>query len=253
MRQQSAVVLVHGLWHQPAHFDRLAESLRGHGLTVHVPRLHRGSLAADTAAVQKVVDACPVLPVALGHSYGGSVITGLERVRHLIYVAAFVPSAGESGALLGGAVPLVNDAVQINDDGTTSIDAERAPEVLYADCTEDDSKWATALLVPQQPGHGRGVPARIARQSIESTYVACRHDNALSPAVQERMAGRCTNTVTLDSSHSPFISRTEELTATILAIAFDGDSAQDRSSNADRNSAFQQPDKRCLGQLMNSA
>ena len=169
MRLQPEVVLVHGLWHQPAHFDRLADSLRGYGVTVHVPRLHRASLAADTAAVQEMVDACRVPPVVLGHSYGGSVITGLGRVRHLIYVAAFVPAAGESGALLGGADALVNDAVQHNDDGTTSIQPWRAREVLYADCTESDSDWATALLVPQQPGHGRGVPGHIAWQSIEST------------------------------------------------------------------------------------
>jgi pimeloyl-ACP methyl ester carboxylesterase len=211
MRQQAEVVLVHGLWHQPAHFDRLADSLRGHGFIVHVPRLHRGSLAEDTAVVQKVVGGCRVPPVVLGHSYGGSVITGLDRVWHLIYVAAFVPAAGESGAMLGGADALVNDVVQHNEDGTTSIQPGRAREVLYADCTEADIDWATALLVPQQPGHGRGVPSRIAWQSIESTYIICRHDKALSPAVQERMAGRCTTVINLESSHSPFISRPRQL------------------------------------------
>lgn len=218
MRQHTEVVLVHGLWHQPEHFDRLASILRAHGVTVHVPRLHRGSLAADTAAVQEVVDACRVPPVVLGHSYGGSVITGLERVRHLIYVAAFVPAAGESGALLGGAGALVNRAVLNNGDGTTSIQAECARALLYADCTEADSKWATALLVPQQPGHGRGVPSHIAWESIESTYISCRHDKALDPALQERMAERCTTMISLESSHSPFISRPAELAATILGL-----------------------------------
>jgi pimeloyl-ACP methyl ester carboxylesterase len=218
MRQQAEVVLVHGLWHQPAHFDRLADSLRGHGITVDIPRLHRGSLAADTAAVQEMVDGCRVPPVVLGHSYGGSVITGLERVRHLIYVAAFVPAAGESGALLGGANALVNDAVQHNDDGTTSIQPGRAREVLYADCTEADIDWATGLLVPQQPGHGRGVPCRVAWQSSESTYIICEQDRALSPALQERMAERCSTKISLESSHSPFISRPAELAEVVVGI-----------------------------------
>lgn len=211
MSQQPEVVLVHGLWHQPAHFDLLARDLRGQGVTVHVPRLHRGSLAADTAAVQSAVDGCREAPVVLGHSYGGSVITGLERVRHLVYVAAFVPAAGESGALLGGATALVNEAVRHNGDGTTSIAPERAREVLYADCTEADGDWATRLLVPQQPGHGRGVPGRVAWQSVESTYLRCEQDQALSPELQERMARRCTNTLSLESSHSPFISRSGQL------------------------------------------
>lgn len=218
MRQQAEVVLVHGLWHQPAHFDRLADSLRGHGVTVHVPRLHRGSLAADTAAVQLVVDGCRVPPVVLGHSYGGSVITGLERVRHLIYVAAFVPAAGESAALLGGTDALVNDAVQHDDDGTTSIQPGRAREVLYADCTEADSDWVTALLLPQQPGHGRGVPSHVAWQSIESTYIICWHDKAISPSLQECMARRCTTVINLEPSHSPFISRSAELAEVVVGI-----------------------------------
>lgn len=218
MNQQTEVVLIHGLWHQPAHFDRLAHDLQAYGAAVHVPRLHRGSLAADTAAVQEWVDGCRMPPVVLGHSYGGSVITGLERVRHLLYVAAFVPAAGESGARLGGAAALVNEAVRHNDDGTTSIKRERAREVLYADCTEADSDWATALLVPQQPGHGRGVPSRVAWQSVESTYIRCEQDKALSPELQERMAHRCTNAVSLRSSHSPFISRSGQLAELISRI-----------------------------------
>ncbi|MEC5182445.1 alpha/beta hydrolase, partial [Arthrobacter sp. CG_A4] len=180
MNQQTEVVLVHGLWHQPAHFDQLADDLRRLGANVHVPRLHRGSLAADTAVVQETVDGCLAPPIVLGHSYGGSVITGLERVRHLMYVAAFVPAAGESGALLGGPTALVNDAIRHNDDGSTSVQPERAREVLYAHCSAADSAWATSLLVPQQPGHGRGVPSRIAWQTTESTYIHCEEDRALS-------------------------------------------------------------------------
>lgn len=216
MRHQPEVILVHGLWHQPAHFDRLAGVLRAQGAVVHVPRLHRGSLARDTAAVQSVVDGLPVAPVVVGHSYGGSVITGLDRVRHLVFVAAFVPAAGESCALLGGTDALVNDAVRHNEDRTTSIPVERAREVLYADCTEAESAWASELLVPQQSGHGRGVPQRVAWQSVESTYVRCEQDRALSPDLQGRMARRCTNIVSLTSSHSPFISQPLRLGALII-------------------------------------
>lgn len=212
------MVLVHGLWHQPAHFEPLAEALRGLGATVHIPRLHRGSSANDTAAVQEEVDACAEMPILVGHSYGGSVITGLERVRHLVYVAAFVPAAGESGALLGGAGALVNDAVQQNDDGTTSIRPERAAEVLYGDCTEAERARATELLVPQREGHGRGVPSRVGWESTESTYIICEEDKALAPELQERMALRCTSTVRVPSSHSPFISQADRLAMIVMEI-----------------------------------
>lgn len=74
------VILVHGLYHQPTHLDSLANLLREWGCTVHVPHLHRGSLADDTAAVQQVVDRCDGAPIALGHSYGGAVNTGLTGI-----------------------------------------------------------------------------------------------------------------------------------------------------------------------------
>ena len=217
MGQQAEVVLVHGMWHQPAHFDRLAKALREQGSTVHVPRLHRGSLAADTAAVQKVVDAC-YEPVAVGHSYGGSVITGLQRVRRLVDVAAFVPAAGESGALLGGPGAPINSALQHNDDGSTSIQPELAREVLYADCTKADASWATRLLVPQQPGHGRGIPERTAWQNLGSTYVLCEDDKALEPGLQERMASRCTTKISIEAGHSPFISRPADIARVITSV-----------------------------------
>ncbi|WP_426997732.1 hypothetical protein [Pseudarthrobacter sp. N5] len=96
MRQKLEFVLVRGLWHQPAHFDRVAADLLGQGVAVCVPHLHRGSLEADTSVVQDALAGCPMAPVVVGHSYGGSVVTGLDRVSHLIYVAAFVPAAGEA-------------------------------------------------------------------------------------------------------------------------------------------------------------
>jgi hypothetical protein len=72
------------------------------------------------------------------------------------------------------------------------------------------------LLVPQQPGHGRGVPARIAWQSVASTYLLCEQDRALSPDLQQRMARRCTNTISISASHSPFISRSRQLADLIV-------------------------------------
>jgi len=172
----------------------------------------------DTAAVQQVVDACHIPPVAVGHSYGGSVITGLQRVRRLVYVAAFVPAAGESGALLGGPGAPINSALQHNGDGSTSIQPELAREVLYDDCTDADASWATALLVPQQPGHGRGIPERTAWQSLGSTYVLCEEDKALDPGLQECMARRCGTKVSIKAGHSPFISRPADVARVIMSV-----------------------------------
>ena len=59
------------------------------------------SLADDVATTKRVIDAQKGPVVAVGHSYGGAVITaaaaGSSKVKALVYVAAFAPEA-ERGA-----------------------------------------------------------------------------------------------------------------------------------------------------------
>jgi pimeloyl-ACP methyl ester carboxylesterase len=197
----------------------LEEALVERGITVKSPRLHRGSLVEDTLAVQEVVDASRIAPVVVGHSYGGSVITGLLGIHHLVYVAAFVPDTGESGASLGGKSALVNAAVTTSADGSTQITASKAREYLYQDCSDDLGEWAISMLVAQAPGHGRGVPQHIAWHATPSTYVVCEQDRALDPELQLEMARRCSTTVRISASHSPFISRPADLARLPAAIA----------------------------------
>ncbi|MCS7483174.1 alpha/beta hydrolase [Umezawaea endophytica] len=213
-----AVVLVHGLYHQPAHFDALATILRAAGVQVAVPALHRGSLVADTRAVQAAVDALPTPPVALGHSYGGSVVTGLTGVAALVYVAAFVPAAGESAAGQGGATDLLRAAVRPAPDGTTSIDPQLATTLFYADCPPEVAARASAHLRPQAPGCGRGVPERQAWHHVPSTYLVCTNDRAVDPVVQRALAARCTTTLEWPTGHSPHLSRPLELAALVRRV-----------------------------------
>ncbi|MFD8438829.1 alpha/beta fold hydrolase [Streptomyces microflavus] len=205
-----AAVLVHGLYHRPEHFAPVADGLRAEGVEVVVPELHRGSLAADTAAVQAAVDALEEPPLLLGHSYGGSVITGVGGARHLVYVAAFVPDVGESAATLGGASPRLRAAIEPatgGPEGTTLLHLGRAAEVLYGDCPEPLAARATGLLRAQAPGCGRGVPEHHSWKRTPSTYVVCAGDRAIDPALQRTIAARCTGVREWRTGHSPFVSR----------------------------------------------
>ncbi|MFD9007631.1 MULTISPECIES: alpha/beta hydrolase [unclassified Streptomyces] len=203
----TGVVLVHGLYHDPLHFELVAQGLRSQGITVTVPELHRGSLHADTAAVQATINAMPNPPVVLGHSYGGSVITGLAGAMHLVYIAAFVPDAGESAASIGGATPQLKRAIVAEDTGATHLDPEYAAKALYGDCPPDRAAWATQILRTQLPGCGRGMPQHHAWRHTPSTYVVCTKDQAIEPGLQEVMARRCSDTRFWPTGHSPFISR----------------------------------------------
>ncbi|MEV7558620.1 alpha/beta hydrolase [Streptomyces sp. NPDC089795] len=203
----AAVLLVHGLYHRPEHFADVAERLRATGIEVAVPELHRGSLRADTAAVQAAVDALREPPVVLGHSYGGSVITGVRGAGHLVYLAAFVPDTGESAAGLGGASARLRDAIRPEPDGSTSLCPDRAAEALYNGCPAATAGRAVGLLRTQAPGCGRGVPDRQSWKHTPSTYVVCAQDRAIDPGLQRRMSSRCTDVREWRTGHSPFVGR----------------------------------------------
>lgn len=210
------VVLVHGLFHQPEHLLALADALSRAGAAVQTPRLHRGSLEADTAAVQAVVDRCDSAPTIVGHSYGGAVITGVHGAKRFVFMAAFVPDVGESCAELGGPEAPVNSWVRPHPDGGSFVPADAATELFYADCGLADAKRAVALLVPQASGHGRGIARHAAWKQVPSHYVVCTADRAMSPELQHRLAARCTSSQVIDASHSPYISQPELLAEIIM-------------------------------------
>lgn len=212
------VVLVHGLYHQPAHLLPLIDALAGRRALVHAPRLHRGSLAADTSAVQHVVDRCRAKPIVVGHSYGGAVASGVQGAAALIFMAAFVPDVGESCADLGGQDAPVNAWVRPHPSGGTYIPADVAPDLFYGDCSTDATTQAVDLLVPQAAGHGRGTVQAASWRQTTSHYIACSRDRALSPELQQRMAERCTSQHTVEASHSPYISQPAGIAATILTL-----------------------------------
>ncbi|MFB6437520.1 alpha/beta hydrolase [Streptomyces sp. NPDC056411] len=214
----NGVVLVHGLYHDPRHFDLVVGELAAAGVEVAVPELHRGSLLADTKAVQAVVDAMGEPPLVMGHSYGGAVITGLTGAAHLVYLAAFVPAEGESAARLGGSTKRLASSIVHDGDSLTHVDSAAAVEVFYADAPIERATWAASLLRPQKPGCGRGVPKRQSWQDTPSTYVICTQDRAIEPGLQREMSRRCSSTLTWHTSHSPFISQPGRVAAVLRSL-----------------------------------
>jgi pimeloyl-ACP methyl ester carboxylesterase len=113
-------VLIHGAWHGGWCWRSVAPVLRRAGHEVYAPSLtglgERRHLAGreidldshiqDVTGLLEMEDLDDV--VLVGHSYGGMVVTGAadraaERIRHLVYLDAFVPEDGR--CLLDYAVP----------------------------------------------------------------------------------------------------------------------------------------------------
>jgi pimeloyl-ACP methyl ester carboxylesterase len=175
--------------------------------------------------------------VVVAHSLGGVVATAAaelapELFAHLVYVSAYVPITASVAELVTSseaAGGLVSDLLVANPAEIGALrhdpgDPERHKELreaFYGDVDVTTADAAVALL-------GTDVSVRISAQqvavtrerygSIPHTYVVCSKDRAIPEPLQRRfvhdvdaVSSAAARVIVLDSAHSPFLSRPEEL------------------------------------------
>ena len=113
VKTKNTYVIVHGAWAGGWEHKKLADALQAHGNSVHRITLtgqgDRSHLASrDVGLSLHIQDVVNFIEwenlrdvVLVGHSYGGMVITGVadrvaSRLKHVIYLDAFLPENGES-------------------------------------------------------------------------------------------------------------------------------------------------------------
>lgn len=239
------VVLVHGAWHTPAHYQSYIDGLQAAGFTVHCPRLPTSygdptaSVPEDAAHVRSVIESCVERGervLLIMHSYGG--IVGSEAAKdldlatrreagqvggviHLLYLCAFVPVPGESistvlGALGRDEVPA--QEFDIAEDGSTMF-LNPDPGAAFFSGLEEQSvvDKAVSMLVRFPPGPMTAVVSSEVWKSVPATYMFTSRDNALLPPYQSLMLGKIKErgvelkVLELDTHHSPWISLPEEM------------------------------------------
>lgn len=93
------IVIVHGAFADASGWEAVHKILVKDGYLVTLVQNPTSSLAADVEATNFVLDRQDGPVVLVGHSWGGTVITeagNSDKVKKLVYVAAFIPDAGES-------------------------------------------------------------------------------------------------------------------------------------------------------------
>jgi pimeloyl-ACP methyl ester carboxylesterase len=221
-------ILVHGAWGGAWCWRDVGAELDRRGVAwraVDLPSSRNGAapttgLAEDAAAVAAIADDDgPYVLVA--HSYGGAVvsevasrITGLQRC---IYVAALIPSLGESTTDASRRVrvrTLLDDAIEVDGD-FLRLNPALARKALYDDCAPEVATWAVDQLSTQTLASFRS-PRESPKAQTESIYVRCTNDHAVDPELQQLMSEECDFALSLTSEHSPFLSRPSEFCDAIL-------------------------------------
>lgn len=237
----STFILVHGAWHGGWCWYKLAARLRVAGHVVVCPDLPGHGLdrtptaevtmAAYVECITQALDAASEPAVLVGHSMGGAVVTQAteerpNRVRHLVYVAAFAPGDGQSVFQLARTDPddrMGSRMVFAADRKSITLKPETIREGLYADCPDEDFALAQSLLVPQSPSP-LGTPLKLSAERygrVPRSYVECTQDMAVSIGAQRAMPGRvgCVKVYSLETGHSPFLSATEHVAAILEGVA----------------------------------
>ncbi len=220
------IVIVHGAFADGSGWEGVYRILTNDGYNVTIVQNPLVSLAADVTATQNVLAAQNGPTVLVGHSYGGAVITQAgndPKVKSLVYVAAYVPDAGEAlGELLAKAdqsmpaPPILIDGKK----GIALLDRAKFPEAFAADIDRDKAKFMAAS---QAPLGLEAVSTKIttaAWKTKPSYYIVSSEDRMIPPS-DERMMAKRANAAQFEikASHAVFISHPDEVAKVIEEAA----------------------------------
>ena len=224
----TTIVLVHGAFADGSSWQNVIPLLQRAGYKVRAVQNPLTSAAGDVETTRRAIkvetDSGRDV-VAVGHSYGGYVITGAAvgnpKVKALVYVAAFAPEANERvDAFLKQYPSDLGTALVPDAAGFLYISEPKFHSVFAGDLPERQARVAAAAQKPIiGSAFGATVPAP-AWKTIPSWYVVSRQDRALNPDLERFYAKRIkARTTEVDGSHVAFISHPDVIARVILEAA----------------------------------
>ena len=231
--QPLTVVLVHGAFADASGWNDVIERLLARGLRVIAPANPLRGISVDSAYIAGVLKNVPGPVLAVGHSYGGAVITNAAthaaNVVGLVYVAAFAPNEGER---LGDAESVSKDSVlnsalvplqyPVGQGAETAvefaIDAAKFHDAFAADLPAEQTAVMAATQRPVAElafSEPSGMPAW---KNLPSWTVVATGDTAAGADVIRSMAARAGATITeVEGSHVIMMSQPQAVTDVILS------------------------------------
>ena len=243
-------VFVHGAWLGAWCWDKVSGILHEKGartLSIDLPGhgnstepIEGQDIHTYAAAIVKVLEAQEEPVILVGHSMGGMSISEAaamapDKVKKLVYVAAFLPKDGEANNFYGdikGIQPMdwigmghANIGVVLNEDETVmTLTPDFAVPALYNDIPEEIGRALCELHGPDTIASPyTAVHLNEAFDKIPKYYIKCSQDGILTVDIQEKMlaATPVKKLYELDAGHCPYISRAEELADALCDIQKD--------------------------------
>jgi pimeloyl-ACP methyl ester carboxylesterase len=217
--------------------EAAAVDLPGHGARID----EESTLANRRDAIVAALEAGrPERSVLVGHSGGGFDATlaadaAADLVSHIIYVAAALPREGrtypeamamrdfddELGDDFDADVGEMLGYLKFDDDGAMWFaDFEGAWKYFYHDCDEATARWAFERLGPERFGDTTVTPVSVQRfwaADLPRSFIRCLQDQSMPQWLADTVTRRLgVEQLTIDASHSPFLSRPRELAELLI-------------------------------------
>ena len=223
MQTKSSIVFCHGLWADGSCFSKLMVPLQAEGYECIAAQYGLNSTAEDVALTKAAIGRVSGPVILVGHSYGGTVITGAgtdDRVVGLVYICALAPDADESSQTQQSNFPrtevfshieVLDGRIWLRRDGT---------KFFCGDLSEQEQKLVWATQGVPKPDLFEAKAGGTAWKSKPSWYIVGKKDQTVHPDLERAMAKRMgATTYELDSSHVPMLSQPERVLDVIRAAA----------------------------------
>jgi pimeloyl-ACP methyl ester carboxylesterase len=218
-----SIVFCHGLWADGSCFSKLIGPLQAEGYECIAAQYGLNSTAEDVTLTKATIGRVSGPVLLVGHSYGGTVITGAgvdDRVAGLVYICALAPDADESSQTQQSNFPqtdvfshieVVDGRIWLRPEGT---------KYFCGDLSEEDQKLVWATQGVPKPDLFEAKAGGAAWKSKPSWYIVGKKDHTVHPDLERAMAKRMgATTYELDSSHVPMLSQPQRVLDVIRTAA----------------------------------
>jgi pimeloyl-ACP methyl ester carboxylesterase len=234
-------ILVHGAWQGAWCWEKVIAQLQKAGHTavaVELPAhgadqtpVSGASLGSYVQTVAQVIERQTGPVILVGHSMAGVVISAVaermpDRVAALIYVAAYLLQNGETVVQVSqaGTDSVVGANMEFAPDySTVGVKTDALREAFAADASDADFGRLSQMYKPEPTGPFN-TPLLVTAERfgrVPRRYIRTAQDRAVTPMLQDAMLANvpCERVITMETSHSPFLSAPEELASNIVALS----------------------------------
>lgn len=222
-QSKPSIVFCHGLWADGSCFSKLIVPLQAEGHECMAAQYGLNTVAEDVALTKAAIGRVSGPVVLVGHSYGGTVITGAgtdDRVAGLVYICALAPDADETSQTQQSNFPTMPVFSHIDvKDGRIWLLPDGIDD-FCGDLPDHEKQLVYATQGVPKPDLFAQQAGGTAWRSKPSWYIVGKKDRTVHPDLERAMAKRMNaTTYELDSSHVPMLSQPSSVLDVIRAAA----------------------------------